>query len=64
MVERIMGSMRSADGRWRVDAIHERQSHWYRVYLDGEMYADRLFIGELLRVLREAGVQLGDLIEE
>jgi hypothetical protein len=63
VVERITGTMRSVDGRWRVDAIRERSRHWYRVYRDGEVYADQLLIRELLRVLGDAGVQPADLVE-
>jgi hypothetical protein len=63
-VERVVGVMRSTDGRWRVEAVRERQRHWYRVWRGTGVYADHLFIGELLRVLNEAGVQLSDLTEE
>lgn len=52
--------MQTEDGAVRVEVVRHRRTDWYRIIRDGETY-DHLSIATVERLLREAGVDLGDL---
>lgn len=59
---RVEGAMGTPDGAWRVEAVRRGTSHWYRL-VHGDNVVDGLAIGDVERLLRRAGVDLGQLTE-
>ena len=53
----VVGAMQTPDGRWRVEAHHERGQYWYAILLDGQPYeyrgqpCDRLVIASVQSTL-------------
>jgi bifunctional non-homologous end joining protein LigD len=63
-VEIILGAFVSPDGRWRVQAVRDGHTSWYRILRDGQTYADGLMRREAERMLRlDAALSLADLRE-
>lgn len=72
MVSRVevQGAMQTPDGAWRVEAVRRieygaqraTQSDWYRI-LHGDSVIDYLSIGEVQRILAQAGVDMSTLVE-
>jgi len=60
--EVIEGAMETPDRSWRVEAVHSGTSRWYRI-IHGEDIIDLLTITMVKRILSEAGIDLGSLIE-
>jgi bifunctional non-homologous end joining protein LigD len=59
--ERIIGELVTVDGAWRVQAVERRHGHWYRlVGPDGGH--DGLSIATVERLLREAGIDMAELV--
>ena len=61
---KIYGVMESPDGEWRVEIVRRPGSRdfWYRL-VHGDSELDWLTIGQVERILAEAGVDLGDLVD-
>lgn len=62
IVEKVIAAMATPDGRWRVEVVRRNGADWYRVR-HGESVADGLAIASVRRILEDAGVDLGDLLE-
>jgi len=68
MAERIVvdGAFQTTDGAWRVEATrrgHGRHAaRWYRI-VHGEDVIDWLAIAQVQRILAEADVDMGTLVE-
>jgi bifunctional non-homologous end joining protein LigD len=68
---KILGALQTPDGRWRVEAVEEnrslrdgkvyRSTHYRLIH--GENVVDGLAIATLQRLLKEAGVDMADLVE-
>ncbi|MBM2620570.1 non-homologous end-joining DNA ligase [Actinoplanes sp. LDG1-06] len=58
----VIGAMQTPDGRWRVEAVRRGRQDFYRI-IHGDNVIDGLAIATVERLLGEAGVNLGDLIE-
>lgn len=56
--------MQTADGEWRVEVYRQLRSRteWYRL-IHGDNVVEGLTIGTLRRLLKEAGVDLADLVD-
>lgn len=62
MVEIIEGAMQTPDGAWRVEAVRRGRSRWYRI-VHGDEVTDLLPIASVQRILTDAGVDMGALVE-
>lgn len=60
----LVGRFRTSDGRWRVEVWRDGRDHWYRVLRGPHVVADGAVIGTVEHVLREAGIDMADLIED
>jgi hypothetical protein len=58
----IKSAMQTPDGAWRVEVVKRGRSRWFRV-LHGDSAIDWLAVGSVERILGEAGVDLGSLVE-
>jgi bifunctional non-homologous end joining protein LigD len=58
----VIGALETPDGRWRVEAIRRGRDQFYRL-IHGDNVVDGLVIATVERLLGEAGVDLGDLVE-
>ena len=56
--------MQTPDGQWRVEVVRRSgsSSYWYRV-THGDSEIDWLTIGQVHRILADAGVDIATLIE-
>ena len=54
--------MQTPDGEWRVEVVRRGTSRWYRL-VNGDNELDWLTIASVERILGEAGVDIGELIE-
>ena len=54
--------MQTPDGAWRVEVVRRGRTRWYRI-LHGADEVDWLSIAAVQRILAEAGVDMGGLIE-
>lgn len=58
----VEGAMQSPDGRWRVEIVRRGRSRWYRL-IAGDSEIDWLSITAVQRLLADAGVDLGTLVD-
>ncbi|MCO8276783.1 non-homologous end-joining DNA ligase [Actinoplanes sp. TRM 88003] len=58
----VIGAMQTPDGRWRVEAVRRNRQDFYRL-IHGDNIIDGLSIATVQRLLEEAGIHLGDLVE-
>lgn len=58
----VEGALQTLDGRWRVEVIRRGRDRFYRL-VHGDNVIDGLFIATVERLLREAGVDMADLVE-
>ncbi|WP_250006873.1 non-homologous end-joining DNA ligase [Actinoplanes sp. M2I2] len=58
----VIGAMQTPDGRWRVEAVRRGRQDFYRL-IHGDNVIDGLVIATVQRLLEEAGVHLGDLVD-
>jgi hypothetical protein len=58
----VEGAMQTPDGAWRVEVVRRGRTRWYRV-VHGDDEHDWLPIAAVERILAEAGVALGDLVD-
>lgn len=58
----VTASMRTTDGRWRVEVVQAGSSQWYRI-VRGDSVFDWLDISDVERILRAADLDLADLVE-
>jgi len=58
----VEGALQTPDGRWRVEAIRRGPDRSYRL-IHGENLIDGLAIATVERLLAEAGVDIGNLVE-
>jgi hypothetical protein len=54
--------LQTPDGAWRVEIVRRGRAWWYRV-VHGDNVIDWLGIAGVERILREAGVDMAELIE-
>jgi hypothetical protein len=59
----IEGAMRTPDGQWRVEIVRRGSTRWYRL-VHGDNVVDWLSITGVERLLADAGVDVGALIED
>lgn len=64
MAERIVGRMRTPDGHWTIEAVHDHRSDWYRLVHGERVMEDRLVIGSLTYFMEQYGIDAAGLIEE
>ncbi|WP_238010782.1 hypothetical protein KZZ52_39765 [Dactylosporangium sp. AC04546] len=58
---KVIGTMQTADGAWRVEVVrHGSGSRWYRL-VHGDNTIDYLTITRVTELLTQAGIDLGDL---
>ena len=58
----VEGAMQSPDGRWRVEIVRRGRSRWYRL-ITGDSEIDWLSIAAVQRLLADAGVDMGTLVD-
>ncbi|GAB2585646.1 hypothetical protein Aab01nite_52620 [Paractinoplanes abujensis] len=58
----VIGAMQTPDGRWRVEAVRRGRQDFFRL-IHGDNIIDGLVIATVERLLAEAGVHLGDLVD-
>jgi bifunctional non-homologous end joining protein LigD len=54
--------LQTPDGAWRVEVVKRGRTRWYRIS-HGDNVVDWLAQATMERTLREAGVDLADLVE-
>ncbi|MBL7255847.1 non-homologous end-joining DNA ligase [Actinoplanes sp. LDG1-01] len=59
---KVIGAMQTPDGRWRVEAVRRGRQDFFRL-IHGDNIIDGLVIATVERLLAEAGVHLGDLVD-
>lgn len=62
MQVKIRGALQTPDGQWRVEVVQRRGQVFYRL-IHGDNVVDGLAIATLQRLLAEAGVDMGELVE-
>jgi hypothetical protein len=58
----VEAAMQTPDGAWRVEVVKRGRGHWYRI-VHGDDVIDWLALGSVERILGEAGVDLGAMVE-
>jgi bifunctional non-homologous end joining protein LigD len=58
----VEGALETPDGQWRVEAIRRPKERFFRL-IHGDNVVDGLTIATVERLLREAGVDMADLID-
>jgi bifunctional non-homologous end joining protein LigD len=58
----VESAMRTPDGAWRVEVVKRGHDRWYRI-VHGEDLLDWLSIATVQRILADAGVDIGDLVD-
>ncbi|MGK5684857.1 non-homologous end-joining DNA ligase [Actinoplanes sp. URMC 104] len=58
----VIGAMQTPDGRWRVEVVRRGRQDFYRL-INGENIVDGLVIATVRRLLEEAGVDMGELVD-
>lgn len=56
--------MRSPDRVWAVEVWQQGSEQWYLLWRHGALIGERLGIATVERVLREAGVDVSELVED
>jgi hypothetical protein len=64
MAERIVGRMRTPDGLWTVEVVHNYRADWYRLIHGERVMEDRLVIGSLQHFMEQYGIDAAALIED
>jgi bifunctional non-homologous end joining protein LigD len=59
---KVEGAMQTPDGEWRVEIVRRGRDRWYRI-VHGDDVIDRLSIATVQRILAEADVDVGDLVD-
>jgi hypothetical protein len=62
VAETITSAMQTPDGAWRVEVVRRGRTEWYRI-VHGDDVLDWLSIAGVQRILDEAGVDLGELVD-
>jgi hypothetical protein len=58
----VEGAMQTPDGAWRVEVVRRGRTRWYRI-VHGDNLIDWLSIASVQRILGEAGVDMGALVD-
>jgi hypothetical protein len=58
----VEAAMATADGAWRVEIVRRGRTRWYRL-VHGDDVIDWLSIASVERILDEAGVDMGALVD-
>jgi bifunctional non-homologous end joining protein LigD len=58
----IESAIQTPDGTWRVEVVKRGRDRWYRI-VHGDDVIDWLALGSVERILGEAGVDLGAMVD-
>jgi hypothetical protein len=58
----VESAMQTPDGAWRVEVVKRGRTRWYRI-VHGDDVLDWLSIAAVERILAEAGVDMGALVD-
>jgi bifunctional non-homologous end joining protein LigD len=56
----VDGAMQTPDGAWRVEAVGDGATHWYRI-IHGDNTIDWITITDVEHLLHRAGVDMSEL---
>jgi bifunctional non-homologous end joining protein LigD len=58
----VEGAIQTPDGSWRVEVVKHGRTRWYWI-VHGDDVIDWLALGSVERILGEAGVDLGAMVD-
>jgi bifunctional non-homologous end joining protein LigD len=63
-MEVVESAMQTPDGQWRIEIVRRGRSRWYRIVRgEQDSVLDWLSITAVQRILAEAGVDIGNLVD-
>jgi hypothetical protein len=58
----VESALQTPDGAWRVEVVKRGRTRWFRI-VHGDNEIDWLALASVERILKDAGVDLGDMID-